>query len=136
MNHRNTAYSIFFISNFYKLILFENQIQTTSASPCRISATSKQCFEHHAASFLVCSLSASSFLVCSFIASFLVCSLILFIIKTLKSSKSGFSTVSTRRRFTTSKTSIILFFIFFQPIIRMNFLVSKIKFRFNVFVQI
>ena len=52
MNHRNTADPIFFISNFYKLILFENQIQTTSA----LSATSKQCFEQPAASFLVCSL--------------------------------------------------------------------------------
>ncbi len=49
----------------FRLILFENQIQTTSASPCRIymlltssvlSATSKQCFEQPAASFLVCSL--------------------------------------------------------------------------------
>ncbi len=34
------------------VILFENQIQTTSA----LSATSKQCFEQPAASFLVCSL--------------------------------------------------------------------------------
>ena len=33
-------------------ILFENQIQTTSA----LSATSKLCFEQSAASFLVCSL--------------------------------------------------------------------------------
>ena len=48
-----------------KLILFENQIQTTSTSPCRrymfltlsvLSTTSKQCFEQPAASFLVCSL--------------------------------------------------------------------------------
>ncbi|SNF75435.1 extracellular solute-binding protein [Streptococcus pneumoniae] len=49
MNHRNTAYSIFFISNFYKLILFENQIQTTSASPYRTQV-------QPAASFLVCTL--------------------------------------------------------------------------------
>nr|WP_193218399.1 DNA alkylation repair protein [Streptococcus pneumoniae] len=34
------------------LILFENPLQTTSA----LSATSKQCFEQPAASFLVCSL--------------------------------------------------------------------------------
>ncbi len=39
MNHRNTADPIFFISNFYKLILFENQIQTTSTSPYRIYVT-------------------------------------------------------------------------------------------------
>ncbi|VOX49596.1 extracellular solute-binding protein [Streptococcus pneumoniae] len=49
MNHRTTAYSIFFISNFYKLILFENQIQTTSTSPYRTQV-------QPAASFLVCSL--------------------------------------------------------------------------------
>ncbi|EMY87487.1 hypothetical protein PNI0164_00883 [Streptococcus pneumoniae PNI0164] len=49
MNHRNTAYSIFFISNFYKLILFENQIQTTSALPCRTQVQLE-------AGFLVCSL--------------------------------------------------------------------------------
>ena len=49
MNHRNTAYSIPFISNFYKLILFENQIQTTSTSPYRTQV-------QPAASFLVCSL--------------------------------------------------------------------------------
>ncbi|CMY03060.1 extracellular solute-binding protein [Streptococcus pneumoniae] len=49
MNHRNTAYSIFFISNFYKLILFENQIQTTATSPYRTQV-------QPAASFLVCSL--------------------------------------------------------------------------------
>ncbi len=49
MNHRTTAYSIFFISNFYKLILFENQIQTTSTSPYRTQV-------QPATSFLVCSL--------------------------------------------------------------------------------
>ena len=38
--------------NQIQLILFENQIQTTSA----LSATSKPCFEQPAASFLVCSL--------------------------------------------------------------------------------
>ncbi len=49
MNHRNTADPIFFISNFYKLILFENQIQTTSTSPYRTQV-------QPTASFLVCSL--------------------------------------------------------------------------------
>ena len=49
MNHRNTAHPIPFISNFYKLILFENQIQTTSTSPYRTQV-------QPAASFLVCSL--------------------------------------------------------------------------------
>ena len=50
-----------------KLILFENQIQTTSALSATskqcfeltssvLSTTSKQCFEQPAASFLVCSL--------------------------------------------------------------------------------
>ena len=49
----------------FGLILFENKIQTTSASSCRMcrilttsvpSTTSKQCFEQPTASFLVCSL--------------------------------------------------------------------------------
>ena len=39
-------------SSRYIVILFENQIQTTSA----LFATSKRCFEQPAASFLVCSL--------------------------------------------------------------------------------
>ncbi|VKY32871.1 S1 RNA-binding domain-containing protein [Streptococcus pneumoniae] len=64
MNHRNTAYSIFFISNFYKLILFENLFkprQRRLAVYMRLTSsvsytTSKQDFEQPAASFLVCSL--------------------------------------------------------------------------------
>ena len=49
-----TSYGLFDLdkSGVKQLILFENQIQTTSA----LSATSKPCFEQPAASFLVCSL--------------------------------------------------------------------------------
>ncbi|MCY7159995.1 hypothetical protein MK484_04995, partial [Streptococcus mitis] len=48
-----SLYHISLFSSITKLfILFENQIQTTSA----LSATSKQCFEQPAVSFLVCTL--------------------------------------------------------------------------------
>ena len=64
MNHRNTAYPIFFISNFYKLILFKNLFKPRQRrltvymclTSSVLSTTSKQCFEQPAASFLVCSL--------------------------------------------------------------------------------
>ena len=42
-------YNIHLINNLKNVILFENQIQTTSASPCRTQV-------QPAASFLVCSL--------------------------------------------------------------------------------
>ena len=45
----NLKHSVDFIKEIEKLILFENQIQTTSASPCRTQV-------QPAASFLVCSL--------------------------------------------------------------------------------
>ncbi|CMY77919.1 Uncharacterised protein [Streptococcus pneumoniae] len=63
-----------FTHSFFHFAILRKSLQTTSASPCRIyvtdfvsfiynlktvfwpSATSKQCFEHHATSFLVCSL--------------------------------------------------------------------------------